>query len=90
MWLRNKKLKSLIIFHGANKINKTAGEKKKEKRIQKNLQNKSKQNLQSKSKDKNNINIIINSWLTAVRVLSVAGSQSTSPPWDALQHCTDL
>ena len=44
MWLRKKKLKSLIIFHSANKIDnyKRGGETKKKKEIQKNLQNKSK------------------------------------------------
>ena len=65
MWLRNKKLKSLIRFHSTNKINNyNRGRKKK---IQK--------NLQSKSKHKNNKCF---SWVTAVRVLSLAGSHS--PP----------
>ena len=68
---KKKKLKSLIRFHSANKIcsyNRgwKKGEKKKEK-VQKNLQN--------KSKPKNNKCF---SWVTAVRVLSLSGSQS--PP----------
>ena len=74
MWLRKKKkkkLESLIRFHSANKIdNYNRGEKeegKKEKKIQKNLQN--------KSKHKNNKCV---SWVTAVSVLSISGSHS--PP----------
>ena len=61
-----KKLKSLIRFHSANKIdnyNREVGGKK----IQKNLQN--------KSKHKSNKCF---SWLTAVRILSLIGSHS--PP----------
>ena len=61
-------LKSLIRFHSANKINNyNRGWKKKRKKIQKNLQN--------KSKHKNNKCF---SWVTAVRVLFLAGSHS--PP----------
>ena len=72
MWLtrEKKKAQSLIRFHSANKIdssNKGAGEEKK-KNIQKILQN--------KSKNKNNKCF---SWVTAVRVLSLAGSHS--PPY---------
>ena len=67
MWLRKKKkLKSLIRFHSANKINYNRGGIKR-KKIQKNLHN--------KSKHKNNKCF---SWVTAVRVLSLAGSHS--PP----------
>ena len=78
MWLRKKgekikKLKILIEFLSANKIdNYNRGErketKKKERKIQKNLQN--------TSKIKNNKCF---SWVTAVRVLSLAGSHS--PPY---------
>ena len=66
MWLRRKKkLKSLIKFHSANKIDDyNRGGKKKEKKIQKNLQN--------KSKHKNNKCF---SWVIAV---SLDGSHS--PP----------
>ena len=71
MWLRKKrfkkKLKSLIRFHSANKIDNNRGGKKKKKKIQKNLQN--------KSKHKNNKCF---SWVTAVRILSLTGSHS--PP----------
>ena len=70
MWLRKKKkkknpkLKSLIRFHSANKINNYngGGERKK---IQKSLQN--------NSKHQNNKCL---SWVTAVRVLSLAGTHS--------------
>ena len=61
-----KKLKSLIRFHSANKIDNYNGEVG-GKKIQKNLQN--------KSKHKNNKCF---SWLTAVRILSLTGSHS--PP----------
>ena len=74
MWLRKKKkkkLESLIRFHSANKIDNynrgDGGKKKKEEKIQKNLQNKSKQ-----------MNNKCFSWVTAVRILSLAGSHS--PP----------
>ena len=73
MWLRNKqikKLKSLIRFPSASKINNyNRGGKRgrKRKKIQKNLQN--------KSKHKNNKCF---SWVTVVRVLSL--SRSHSPP----------
>ena len=63
MWLRKKgekKLKILIRSHSANNYNWGRGE---EKKIQKNLQN--------KSKHKNNKCF---SWVTAVRVLSLTGS----------------
>ena len=68
MWLRNKqkkKLKSLIRFHSANKINNynRGGKGGRKKKIQKNLQN--------KSKHKNNKRF---SWVTAARVLSLTGS----------------
>ena len=64
------KLKSLIRFHSANKINnyKRGGRREREKNIQNNLQN--------KFKRKNNKCF---SWVTAVRVLSLAGSHS--PPY---------
>ena len=65
-----KKIKSLIRFHSANKINNynvEAGKEKKKERIQKNLQNK------SKHKNKKCFSSV-----TAVRVLSLAGSHS--PP----------
>ena len=72
MWLKKKKtLKSLIIFHSANKIgNYTGGggaAKKKKKKIPKKLQN--------KLKYKNNKCF---SWVSAVSILSFAGSHS--PP----------
>ena len=64
-----KKLKSSIGFLSANKIDNynRKGKKRKKKKIQNNLQN--------KSKHKNNNHF---SWVTAVRVLSLAGSHS--PP----------
>ena len=68
MWLtrEKKKAQSLIRFHSANKINTaTGGGGRKE----------SPENLQNKSKHKNNKCF---SWVTAVRVLSLAGSHS--PP----------
>ena len=66
MWVRKKKLKSLIKFHSANKIDDyNRGGKKKEKKIQK--------NLQDKSNHKNNKCF---SWVTAVRVLSLSRSRS--------------
>jgi len=73
MWLRKikRKLKSLIGFLGANKIDKYNrgrwGERKEKRneKIQKNLQN--------KSKYKNNKCFY---WVTAVRVLSHAGNHS--------------
>ena len=76
MWLRKKrkkkKLKSLIRFHSVNKIDYNRGvekgKKKKEEKIQKNIQN--------KSKRKNNKRF---SWVTVVRVLSHAGNHS--PPY---------
>ena len=71
MWLRTKwkKLKSLVRFHSANKINKyTRGREKREKKRKK-IQT----NLQSKSKYKKNKRF---SWVTALRVLSLAGSHS--------------
>ena len=61
------KLKSLIGFHSANKINNYNKGEKKEKKIQMILQN--------KSKNKNNKCF---SWVIAVRVLSLDGSHS--PP----------
>ena len=68
---RKKKLKSLIRFHSANKINNynrgREKRKKTEKKIQKNLQN----------KWKHKINKCF-SWVTAVRMLSLTGSHS--PP----------
>ena len=64
MWVKGKKnLKSLIRFHSANKIDNYNGGGG----IQKNLQN--------KSKHKNNKCL---SWVTAVSILSLAGSHS--PP----------
>ena len=68
MWLREKKLKSLIRFHSVNKIdNYNRGRKKgKNKR-------KKPQRIYRASE-----NIRIISWVTAVRVLSLAGSHS--PP----------
>ena len=69
MWLKKKKLKGSIRFHSANKIDNynREGEKGKKKKMEK--------KLQSKSKHKNNK---LFSWVTAVRVLSLAGSHS--PP----------
>ena len=84
-WEKKEKPKSLIRFHSANKIDNynwergVGGRKKKKKKIQKKLQN--------KSKHKNNKSF---SWATAIRVLFLSGSQSTSPPEDALQHCVHL
>ena len=71
---KKKKLRSLIRFHSANKIDNYNRAGKKGKKIEKNLQN--------KSKNKNSKCL---SWVTAARVLSLAGSQSSSPPADALQ-----
>ena len=64
------KLKSLIRFHSANKINnyKRGGRREREKNIQNNLQN--------KFKRKNNKYV---SWVTALRVPSLTGSHS--PPY---------
>jgi len=66
---REKKLKILIRFHNAYKIDNynRGGKEKREKKVQKNLQN--------KSKHKNNKCF---SWVTAVGVLSLTGSHS--PP----------
>ena len=68
---KKRKFKSLIGFHSANKVNNYnrgwKKRKKKKKKIQKNLQN--------KSKHKNNKCF---SWVTAVRVFSLA--RSHSPP----------
>ena len=63
---RKKKLKSLVRFHSANKIDNynRGGEMG---------QKKSQENLQNTSKHKNNKCF---SWITAVRVLSLAGSHS--------------
>jgi len=71
MWQKKKKksLKSLIGFHSVNKIDNYNKGGKKEKKIQKNLHN--------KSKHKNNIYIYI-FLVTAIRVLSLA--ESHSPP----------
>ena len=75
-----KKLKSLIGFLCASKINNYNRSGKKGKKIQKNLQN--------KSKNKNNKCF---SWVTAVRVFSLAGShRPLHLPKDALQHSADL
>ena len=74
MWLRKQKKLKSFRFHCANKIdNYNRGGKTKEKRIQKNPQN--------KSKHKNNKCF---SWVTAVRVLFLAGCHN-SP-----HHCADL
>ena len=65
---KKKKEQTLIRFHSANKIdnyNRWGEKRRKEKKIQKNLQN--------KSKYKNNKCF---SWVTAVRVLSLAWSHS--------------
>ena len=71
MWLRKKKLKSLIGFLSVNKIdNYNSGGKKREKK-----RKKIRKNLQNKSKHKNNKCF---SLVTAVRVFSLAGSHS--PP----------
>ena len=71
MWLRKKKLKSLIGFLIVNKIdNYNSGGKKREKK-----RKKIRKNLQNKSKHKNNKCF---SLVTAVRVFSLAGSHS--PP----------
>ena len=69
MWLRKKKLKSLISFHSANKIDNynKGGWGDQKRKIQK--------NPQSKSKLKNNKCF---TWVTAVRILSLTGSHS--PP----------
>ena len=74
MWLRKekkKKLKLLIEFYSANKTNNYNREGKKC------GAGGNPKNLQKKSKHKNNKYF---SWVTAVWVLSLAGSQSTSPP----------
>ena len=65
MWLRKKQAQKLNWICSANKIDNynRGGKKKREKKIQKILQN--------KSKNKNNKCF---SWVTAVRVLSLAGS----------------
>jgi len=68
MWLEKIKLKSLIGFHSASKIdsyNGGGGGEKKEKKIQKNLEN--------KSKNKNNKCF---SWVIDVSILSHTGSHS--------------
>jgi len=57
----------MLRFHSANKIDNRAGRGKGEK------EKKSEKNLQNKSKHKNNRCF---SWVTAVRVLSLAGSHS--------------
>ena len=62
---KKKKLKSLIRFHCANKIDSYNRGGRKGKKIQRNLQNK------SKHKDNKCF-----SWVTAVRILSLTGSQS--------------
>ena len=64
---KERKLKSLIRFHDAIKVNNYNRGRKKKKKIQK--------NLQSKSKHKNNRYFF---WVTTVRVLSLTGSHS--PP----------
>ena len=65
-----KTIKSLIVFHSANKIDNYNTEEKKEKeKFQKKLQKKSKY---KKSK--------YFSWVTAVSVLSIAGSHSPPRP----------
>ena len=64
---KKKKLKSLIRFHCANKIDSYNRGGRKGKKIQRNLQNK------SKHKDNKCF-----SWVTAVRILSLTGSHS--PP----------
>ena len=74
-----KKLKGLIRFHSASKIDNYNRGEKKRKRIQKNLQN--------KSKHKSNKCF---SWVTAVRVLSLTGSHSPPHLQDVLQQCADL
>ena len=66
---KKKKLKSLVRVHSANKIDNYNRGRRKEKNEKKNP------NLQNTSKYKNNKCF---SWVTAVRVLSVAGSHS--PP----------
>ena len=64
---KEKRLKCLVRLHSANKMDSYSKGGRKEKKIQKNLQNKSKHR-----------NIKCFSWVTAVRVLSLAGC--CSPP----------
>ena len=71
---KNQNLKSLIRFHSANKINNYNREGKKVGGGGANFL-KIQMNLQNKSKHKNNKRF---SWVTAVRVLSLAGNHS--PP----------
>ena len=78
-----KKLKSLIRFHSANKIDNYNGGRGGERGRKK--KNKISQNLQSKWKHKTNKSF---SWVTAVRVLSLAGSHST--PHIARMHSSTL
>ena len=77
-----KKLKSLIRFHSANKINynwrQRAGGRKKKKKIQKHLQT------------SQNIRIMFFLSHCCQSPFPCWESQSTSPPEDALQHCADL
>ena len=76
---KKKRLKSLIGFHSVNKIDNYNKGGKKEKKIQKNLQN--------KSKHKNNKCFFSHCCQSP---FSCWESQSTLPPQDALQHCADL
>ena len=65
-----KTIKSLIVFHSANKIDNYNTEEKKEKeKFQKKLQNKAKYKKRKYF-----------SWVTAVSVLSIAGSHSPPRP----------
>ena len=69
--MKKKKLKSLIRFHSANKIDNYNRRRKKRIKKKKKIQ----KNVQNKSKHKNDKCF---SWVTAVRVLSLSGSHS--PP----------
>jgi len=76
-WEKNRKRKSSVSFHSADKINNhnRGGEKEKKKKKREREREKIPKELQNKSKRKNNKCF---SWVTAVRGLSLAGSHS--PP----------
>jgi len=78
----NKKLKSLIRFHSANKIDSYNRGGKKEKKKEKNPKN-----LQ-KSQNIRIINVFLSHCCQSP--FPRWESQFTSPPKDALQHCADI
>ena len=77
---KKEKLKSLIRFHSANKIDNYNREGDKGKKIQK--------NLQSKSNHKNNNCFFLSHCCQSL--FPHWESQSASPPQDVFQHCADL